>query len=80
LTAFRRIVGNFLSQPGRPLADVLSASRIARVFARHGNLFAVVQFHNTAVVLWTFLSQALRDGKEAACQAPGRPDRAPSSR
>jgi hypothetical protein len=37
------------------------------VFAKHGSLFGGV-FH-TAIVLWAFLSQVLRDGKEASCQS-----------
>jgi hypothetical protein len=68
-TVFQRIAANFLSQPGLPFADVLSAERITRVFARHNNLFAIAQVYNTAIVLWSFLGQVLRDGKEAACQA-----------
>jgi putative transposase len=68
-TDFQRLVGSFLSQPGLPFAEVLSAERIARVFARHGNLFGVGQVYSTVVMLWSFLGQVLRDGKEAACQA-----------
>lgn len=65
---FRRIAAAFLSQPGLPFADVLSAERIGRVFARHGNLFGGAAY-STAVVVWSFLSQILRDGKEASCRA-----------
>ncbi len=68
-TVFQRIAANVLSQPGLPFADVLSAERIARVFARHRNLFAIVHVYKAAVALWSFLGQVLRDGKEAACQA-----------
>ncbi len=35
---FQRIVDAFLSQPGLPFANVLSAERIERIFSKHGNL------------------------------------------
>jgi hypothetical protein len=63
---FQRVVDVFLSQPGLPFANVLSAERI---FAKHGNLFGTKAIYSTAVMVWSFLSQVLRDGKEAACQA-----------
>lgn len=66
---FQNIVNAFLSQPGLPFAHVLSAERIERVFARHGNLFATGAIYSTAVMVWSFLGQVLRDGKEASCQA-----------
>ena len=65
---FRRIAEAFLSQPGLPFASVLSAERIERVFARHGNLFGGT-IYSTATMVWSFLGQVLRDGKEASCQA-----------
>ena len=66
---FQRVVAAFLNQPGLPFASVLSAERVARVFAKHQNLFAVGRVYSTVNVLWAFLGQVLRDGKEAACQA-----------
>jgi putative transposase len=65
---FRRITESFLAQPGHPFARVLSAERIERVFAKHGNLFGS-RVYTTAVMVWSFLGQILRDGKEASCQA-----------
>jgi putative transposase len=65
---FRRIADAFFSQPGLPFAPVLSAERIERAFARHGNLFGG-KIYSTATIVWSFLSQVLRDGKEASCQA-----------
>jgi putative transposase len=67
-SGFHRIAEAFLSQPGLPFAQLLSAARIERVFARHGNLFGG-PVYTTAVMVWSFLGQALRDGKEASCQA-----------
>ena len=52
-----------------PFAGILSAERIERIFARHGNLFGAGAIYSTAVILWSFLGQVLRDGKEASCQA-----------
>ena len=68
-SCFQNIVDAFLSQPGLPFAGVLSAERIEGVFARHVNLFAASNVYSTAVMVWSFLGQVLRDGKEAACQA-----------
>jgi len=65
---FQRIVETFLAQPGLPFANVLSAQRIERVFRRHGNLFGLSAVYSTAIMVWSFLSQVLRDGKEASCQ------------
>jgi hypothetical protein len=67
-SGFRRIVETFLSQPGLPFAQVLSAERIERVFAKHGNLFGG-KVYSTATMVWAFLGQVLRDGKESSCQA-----------
>jgi len=66
---FRRVVAAFLSQPGLPFASVLSAERIERTFARHGNLFGGTGIYSTVITLWAFLGQALRDGKQASCRA-----------
>lgn len=66
---FRKIIDCFLLQPDLPFADVLSAERIERIFKKHGNLFGVGRIYSTAVVLWSFLGQVLRDGKEASCQS-----------
>ena len=66
---FQRVVAAFLSSPGLPFASVLSAERVQRIFAKHDNLFAMRGIFSTVNVLWAFLGQVLRDGKEAACQA-----------
>ena len=66
---FQQLTDAFLSQPGLPFADVLSTERIQRIFPKHGNLFGGVGVYSTPVVLWAFLGEVLRDGKEAACQA-----------
>lgn len=66
---FQRISDGFLAQDGLPFAEVVSQERIEQVFARHDGLFAQAGIYSTAVVLWAFLSQVLRDGKEASCQS-----------
>lgn len=68
-SGFLQVVEAFLAEPGLPFASILSAERIERVFAKHGNLFGMRHVYSTAIVLWSFLSQVLRDGKEASCQA-----------
>lgn len=66
---FQGVVAAFLTQPGLPFASVLSAERIKRIFTEHDNLFGMNAVYSTAVMVWSFLSQVLRDGKEASCQA-----------
>ena len=67
--SFQQIAESFLSQPGLPFAELLSAERIERIFAKHGGLFGLNGIYSTAVMVWSFLGQVLRDGKEASCQA-----------
>ncbi len=66
---FEQIVDAFLLRPGLPFAEVLSAERIERIFARHGNLFGLDTIYSTLLMVWAFLGQVLRDGKEASCQS-----------
>jgi hypothetical protein len=66
---FRNIANAFLSSDGLPFASILSAERIERISLKHGRLFGLHGVYTTAIVLWSFLSQVLRDGKEASCQA-----------
>lgn len=66
---FQRVVHAFVAQPGLPFASLLSAKRIEQIFAKHNALFGIHGVYNTAVMLWSFLGQVLRDGKEAACQS-----------
>jgi len=68
-SSFQLVVASFLSQPGLPFASVLSAERIERIFAKHGNLFGCSAIYSSVLMVWSFLSQVLRDGKEASCQA-----------
>ena len=68
-TGFQRVPDAFLAQPGLPFASLLSAERIERFFAKHNALFGKHGVYNTAVMLWSFLGQVLRDGKDAACQS-----------
>jgi putative transposase len=66
---FQKIADAFLSGEGLPFADVLSAERIERIFRKHGCLFGLHGVYTTAIMVWSFLSQVLRDGKDASCQA-----------
>ncbi len=67
--SFRKVVDAFLSREGLAFAEILSASRIERIFQKHGGLFGCHGVYTTAIMVWSFLSQVLRDGKEASCQA-----------
>lgn len=64
---FGKTLGAFLAQPGLPFAQVLTAELIESVFRKHKGLFG--RLYTTSIVLWAFMSQVLRDGKEAACQS-----------
>ena len=66
--SFRKITESFLICKGLPFDKVLSEEKIVDIFSKHNNLFATSGIYSTAVVLWAFLGQALRDGKEASCQ------------
>lgn len=57
------------SSAGLPFSNLLSAERIARIFARHNGLFGTNGVYSTAIMVWSFLGQVLRDGKEASCQS-----------
>ena len=67
--SFQKIAAAFLAQPGLPFSHLLSAERIEHVFAKHGGLFGWYGIYSTAIMTWSFLSQVLRDGKEASCQS-----------
>lgn len=66
---FQKVVDAFLAGDGLPFAEILSAERIGRIFAKHGCVFGLHGVYSTAIMVWSFLSQVLRDGKEASCQA-----------
>ena len=67
--SFQKVTDAFLSDSGLPFARILSAERIQQVFQKHGCSFGLHGIYTTAIVVWSFLSQVLRDGKEASCQS-----------
>ena len=67
--SFQQVAAAFLAREGLPFAEILSAERIERVFAQHGCLFGLYGIYTAAIMVWSFLSQVLRDGKEASCQS-----------
>jgi putative transposase len=67
--SFQKVVDAFLTSDGLPFAEILSAERIERSFVKHGCLFGLHGVYTTAIIVWSFLSQVLRDGKEASCRA-----------
>jgi len=69
ISSFRKVVAVFLAVESLPFARILSAERIQHVFAKHGGLFGRYGVYSTAMMVWSFLGQVLRDGKEASCQA-----------
>jgi hypothetical protein len=64
---FADAMAGFLHYAGLPFVDILSERRIATAFEKHRGLFG--RTYTTSIVLWAFLSQVLRDGKEASCQS-----------
>lgn len=67
--SFRKVVDGFLVSEALPFARILPAERIERAFAKRGRLFGRHGVYSTAIMVWSFLGQVLRDGKEASCQA-----------
>lgn len=67
--SFEQLIAPFLSHESLPFASALSAERIERIFKKPRNLFGGGQVYDTAIVLWSFLGQVLRDGKQASCRA-----------
>ena len=68
-SSFRKVTAAFLASAALPFASILSAERVERVFAKHEGLFGTGAIYSTAMMVWSFLGQVLRDGKEASCQA-----------
>ena len=68
-SSFQQVVDAFFAEPGLPFATILSADRIERIFAKHESLFGCPGVYTTAIMVWSFLGQVLRDGKEASCQS-----------
>lgn len=66
---FQQVVDAFLGGDGLPFACIISKERIHRIFQQHGCAFGLRGVYTTAIMVWSFLSQVLRDGKEASCQA-----------
>jgi len=68
---FRLVANSFLGETGLPLASVLPAVEIERIFRRHDALFGNTYncVYHASIVLWAFLSQVLADGKMRSCAA-----------
>ena len=64
---FGATLKGFLAHEGLPFADILSSRRVEQVFRSYRNCFGGI--YTTSTVLWAFLSQVLRDGKEASCRS-----------
>ena len=64
---FRDALQGFLLHDDLPFASLLDDEWIQDVFRSHRSLFGGI--YHTTIVLWAFLSQVLRDGKEASCQS-----------
>jgi putative transposase len=68
-SSFQDVAAAFLDGAGLPFEKLLSANRIQKVFAKHSGLFGLHGVYTTAIMVWSFLGQVLRDSKEASCQA-----------
>ena len=64
---FRDALQGFLLDQELAFAELLDQDLVREVFTKHKSYFGGI-FH-TAVVLWAFMSQVLRDGKESSCQS-----------
>ena len=65
--SFKDAVAGFLGQSGLSFSKALPVEWVALVFAKHGGMTG--RIYQTAIVLWAFMGQTLRDGKEASCQS-----------
>lgn len=66
---FQAVNDAFLRGDGLPFADLLPAEQIEEIFARHHCTFGRNRIYSAAIVLWSFMSQCLQDGKGASCQS-----------
>ena len=68
---FALVAAPFVDGQGLPFAEVLDVESIETAFRNQNALFGQDpdDVFSTAVVLWAFLGQTLRDGKGAACAA-----------
>ncbi len=64
---FRDTLQGFLLHNDLPFASLLDDDRIRAAFQKHSSLSGGI--YTTAIALWAFLSQVLRDDKEASCQS-----------
>ena len=64
---FKDALQGFLVHDDLPFASILESKRIREIFRKHKAIFGGI--YNTTIVLWAFLGQVLRDGKEASCQS-----------
>ena len=62
LSGFAPVAHAFLAGRGLPFAEVLGVEELQDAFAKRDGLFAVDRSYSTALVLWAFLAQTLRDG------------------
>jgi hypothetical protein len=67
---FSVIAASFLQDAGLPFASVLDAALIQQVFREEEALFGQEDIFSTQMVLWAFLAQTLRDGKESPAPPP----------
>ncbi len=65
--SFHAVADSFLQVDGLPFADVLTSDAVEEAFRDQNALFGLKNIFSTAIVLWAFLGQALRDGKGASC-------------
>jgi putative transposase len=70
---FQVVVAAFICGDLLPFASILSAERIERIFTRHDCQFGLHDVYTTALMVWSFLGQVLRDGMDASCQAAVAP-------
>jgi putative transposase len=67
----RLITRAFMADEQLPFADVLPAETIRLIFQKHDCWFGETYnaLYTTTIVLWSFLSQTLSDGKSRSCSA-----------
>jgi len=62
--SFEMITRSFLQPPGLAFSSILDAASIRQAFEQEDACFADDAIFSTEIVLWAFLAQTLREGKE----------------
>ena len=67
-SSFRKVVAAFLFGEGLPFAEILSAERIQRIFAKHGCQFGRHGIYTAALVVFMMIALLLGQGTQTCAR------------